>query len=84
VRVAGAPAESAFVDASLLHFTEFIPSAQPVLRTFVMPLDLSAPPRLVAQSVPDACGTPLLARDGSRLWFPVPAADGVKTNWATP
>lgn len=76
LRAAGVPADSANVESSLLHFTEFVPQAQPVVRTFVMPHDLSAAPRLLGESAPDSCVTPL--SDGARVWFP---ASG-KLSWA--
>ncbi|MFT3711709.1 MAG: hypothetical protein QM817_29070 [Archangium sp.] len=85
VRVAGEPADSAFVESSLLHFTEFVPQEHPVVRLFVMPADLSSAPRLIAETIPDSCGTPLVTRDGSKIWFPVPTSAGsVKTTWAVP
>lgn len=84
VRPSGEPSESAFVESKLLHFTEFVPQEHPVVRLFVMPVDLSAPPRLVAETIPDACGTPL--GDETKLWFPQRTAgtELVKTTWAAP
>ncbi|MEW5741308.1 MAG: hypothetical protein AB1938_20465 [Myxococcota bacterium] len=76
-RAAGAPAESLGQQAGLLHFTEFVAAATPSLRLFVMPVDLSAPPRLVAELPPDACAPPLASRSSRRLWLPVPTPTGV-------
>ena len=39
VRLAGAPGESATQVVRSLHFTEFVPAAQPRVRLFVMPVD---------------------------------------------
>lgn len=75
VRVAGAPIESALQDSAWLHFTEFVPAAAPKQRLFVMPVDLSAPPRLLAEVPSGQCGTPLRA-PGGRFWVPTPAGDG--------
>lgn len=77
LRSAGAPHEQLHQAASLLHFTEFVPATAPKLRVFVMPVDLSSPPRLVADVDPERCAAPLVALDGSRLWLPVPTQTGV-------
>lgn len=76
VRSAGSPFESAFVNSKLVHFTEFVPQAQPLMRLFVMPVDLSAPPRLIAEGPSGFCGTPLATPNGERLWLPVPMPTG--------
>jgi hypothetical protein len=85
VRSAGWPAESGFVQTKLLHFTEFVPQAQPLQRLFVMPVDLSEPPRLIAEGPSGFCGTPLATPSGDRLWLPVPMpTGGVRGVMATP
>lgn len=77
VRTVGAPADSIVQRADLLHFTEFVPSATPKLRVFVMPIDLSAPPRLLAELDAGRCAPPLAAISGRRLWLPVPTPAGL-------
>ncbi|MFO0598380.1 MAG: hypothetical protein U0228_23950 [Myxococcaceae bacterium] len=72
VRHAGRPRDSAAQPATWLHFTEFVPQASPRLRVFVVPVDLHTPPRLVLETVPDRCGTPLASRGGETLWLPLP------------
>ena len=74
VRSAGAPVESTLQDAAWLHFTEFVPAAQPRQRLFVVPVDLSAPPRLLADVPSGECGTPLRAA-GGRFWVPAPVGE---------
>lgn len=74
VRSAGAPVESTLQDAAWLHFTEFVPAAQPRQRLFVVPVDLSASPRLLADVPSGECGTPLRA-PGGRFWVPVPVGE---------
>lgn len=71
VRVAGAPSESVSHDTKWLHFTEFVPGAASTQRLFLVPVDLSAPPRLFNETPQGSCGTPLVSRDGSRFWSPV-------------
>ncbi|MFZ5445153.1 MAG: hypothetical protein ACOZQL_34505 [Myxococcota bacterium] len=71
VRHAGPPAASATQPGRLLHFTEFVPAAQPKVRVFVVPADLSSPPRLVAELDPDVCAPPLVSPSLRRLWLPV-------------
>lgn len=78
VRRSGPPGESATQGVTLLHFTEFVPAEQPKLRLFVMPVDLSAAPRLVAELDPGRCGAPLASLDGDALWLPVPTVNGVR------
>jgi hypothetical protein len=77
VRSVGPPVQSGLEPASALHFTEFVPAASPTVRLFTLPLDLSGPPRLLAELPPDQCAPPLLARDGSRWWVPVRGSLGV-------
>lgn len=77
VRAAGAPAESAWQNATLVHFTEFVPQAVPRLRLFALPADLSAPPRVLAELDPGRCAAPLASPGGSRLWIPVPTPTGL-------
>lgn len=87
VRSAGRPADSGRVDARLLHFTEFVPGVEPKLRLFVMPVELDAAPRLIAEVPPDACGTPLSDTDASVVWLPVPMptpTGGVRAVMARP
>jgi hypothetical protein len=85
VRSAGWPFESSFVQTKLLHFAEFVPQAQPLMRLFVMPVDLSAPPRLIAEGPSGFCGTPLATPSGDRVWLPVPMpTGGVRGVMATP
>lgn len=76
VRLSGAPSESARQDVRSLHFTEFVPAANPKVRLFALPVDLSAPPRLLAELEPGRCGTPLESLDGPEYWLPVPTASG--------
>jgi hypothetical protein len=76
-RSVGPPVQSGLEPATALHFTEFVPAAQPTVRLFTLPLDLSGPPRLLAELPPDQCAPPLLARDGSRWWVPVRGSLGV-------
>lgn len=78
VRRSGAPGESATQNAAFVHFTEFVPGETPRVRLHVMPVDLSAPPRLAAELDPGRCGTPLEALGGGALWLPVPTAGGVR------
>lgn len=76
VRSGGGPEESAAQRVRLLHFTEFIPSAQSKLRVFVMPVDLSEPPSLFAELEPGQCAPPLASPSGARLWLPVSTPTG--------
>jgi hypothetical protein len=50
-----------------------------------MPVDLSRPPRLLAELDPARCAPPLASRSGGRLWLPVPTPTGlVRAVLATP
>jgi hypothetical protein len=60
-----------------------VPGAQPKLQVFVVPTDLSSPPRLVAELDPDQCTPPLVSPSGRRLWLPVRTVDGVRVVLAT-
>ncbi|MBL8949741.1 MAG: hypothetical protein JNK82_03130 [Myxococcaceae bacterium] len=75
-RTAGRPFESASVASRWVHFTEHIPGAPSVLRLFVLPVDLSSAPRLLAEVGPEQCGAPLMLLDGGRALVPSPRADG--------
>ncbi|MDX2009812.1 MAG: hypothetical protein SFW67_06470 [Myxococcaceae bacterium] len=77
VRSVGPPVQSGLQATSALHFTEFVPAVNPTVRLFTVPLDLSGPPRLLAEVPPDQCAPPLAARDGSRWWVPVRGFAGV-------
>ncbi len=84
VRSAGPPQASAAQPGRWLHFTEFVPDVQPKLRLYIVPADLSAPPRLFAELVPDACAPPLVDVSGSRFWLPVPTTTaGVRAIFAS-
>lgn len=77
VRSAGWPVDSGRVDARLLHFAEFVPSpTESTLRLFVLPVELDAPPRLVAEVPTTACGSPLADPEGTAVWLPVPMPTG--------
>lgn len=77
VRSAGTPAESAGQRARYLHFTRFVPAELPKLEVYVLPVDLSAPPRLFAELDRGLCTPPLASPGGGRLWLPVRTPAGV-------
>lgn len=78
LRSLGPSAASASQPGRFIHFTAFIPAAQPRLQVFVMPSDLSAPPRRVAELAPDQCTPPLVSPGGERVWLPVVMNGGVR------
>lgn len=78
LRSLGAPEASASQPGRFIHFTSFVPSAQPKIHVFVMPSDLSSPPRRIAELDPDQCSPPLISPNGRRLWLPVVTNTGVR------
>lgn len=78
LRSVGPPAASASQPGRFLHFTQFVPAAQPKVQVFVLPADLSAPPRLLAELEPDQCSPPLISATEDRIWLPVVIPGGVK------
>jgi len=83
LRSLGPPAASASQPGRFIHFTSFGPAAQPKLHVFVVPSDLSAPPRRIAELEPDQCAPPLVSPSGRRLWLPVRTNGGVRVVLAT-
>jgi hypothetical protein len=78
LRSLGPPAASASQPGRFIHFTVFVPAAQPKLHVFVLPSDLSAPPRRIAELEPGQCSPPLVSPSGQRLWLPVVTNEGVR------
>lgn len=78
LRSLGPSAASASQPGRFVHFTTFVPAAQPKLQVFVMPSDLSSPPRLLAELAPDQCSPPLVSPGGERVWLPVVMNGGVR------
>lgn len=78
LRSVGPPAASASQPGRFLHFTQFVPAAQPKVQVFILPADLSAPPRLIAELEPDQCSPPLISASEDRIWLPVVIPGGVK------
>ncbi|MBK6686816.1 MAG: hypothetical protein IPG45_20285 [Deltaproteobacteria bacterium] len=78
LRSVGPPAASAAQPGRFLHFTQFVPAAQPKIQVFVVPADLSAPPRMLAELEPDQCSPPLISNTEDRVWLPVVTPGGVK------
>lgn len=78
LRSLGPSSASASQPGRFIHFTTFIPAAQPRLQVFVMPIDLSAPPRRLAELSPDQCSPPLVSPGGERVWLPVVMNGGVR------
>lgn len=78
LRSLGPSAASASQPGRFIHFTTFIPAEQPRLQVFVMPSDLSSPPRRLAELSPDQCSPPLVSPGGERVWLPVVMRDGVR------
>jgi hypothetical protein len=76
-RSIGPEVMSGLLPSQAIHFTEFVAAATPALRLFALPLNLSEPPRLLAELPPDQCAPPLLARDQSRWWVPIRGSEGV-------
>ncbi len=83
-RAAGTPLESGLQQTKWLHFTEFVPGERSTVRVFVMPVDLSSPPRRFAELTPDLCAPPLASPAGDRLWLPVRTPTVVRALIATP
>ncbi len=77
LRSLGPPSTSAAQPGRWLHFTEFVPAAQPKIRVHVLPADLSAPPRLIAELDPDQCSPPLVSPSGRRVMLPVRTGNGI-------
>jgi hypothetical protein len=82
LRSLGPPAASASQPGRFIHFSVFVPAAQPKLHVFVLPSDLSAPPRRIAELEPDQCSPPLVSPSGQRLWLPVVTNQGVRVVFA--
>jgi hypothetical protein len=78
LRSLGPAAASAAQPGRWIHFTNFVPAAQSKIQIFVMPADLSAPPRRIAELDPDQCSPPLVSPSGRRLWLPVRTFNGVR------
>lgn len=78
LRSLGPPAASASQPGRWVHFTHFVPAAQPKLQVFVVPSDLSSPPRRLAEVEPEQCSPPLVSPSGRRVWLPVVTNGGVR------
>lgn len=78
LRSLGPSLASASQPGRFIHFTTFVASAQPKIHVFVVPTDLSAPPRRIAELEPDQCSPPLVSPTGRRLWLPVVTNTGVR------
>lgn len=78
LRSLGPTAASASQPGRFIHFTTFVPAEQPKLQVFVMPSDLSSPPRRLAELAPDQCSPPLVSPGGERVWLPVVTGGGVR------
>lgn len=83
LRSLGPSLASASQPGRFIHFTTSVPGPQPKRHVFVMPSDLSAPPRRIAELDPDQCSPPLISPSGRRLWLPVVTNDGVRVVLAT-
>lgn len=78
LRSLGSPVASASQPGRWIHFTHFVPAAQPKIQVLVVPSDLSSPPRLLAELEPDQCSPPLVSPSGRRVWLPVVTNSGVR------
>lgn len=74
LRVSGPPSASRDEAATRLHFTE--ETGGSTVRVFVLPVDLSSPPRLFLEVDRAHCAPPLASPSGSRLWLPVRTVNG--------
>lgn len=74
LRVSGPPSASRDEAATLLHFTE--ETAGSTVRVYVLPVDLSAPPRLFLEVDRAQCAPPLASPSGARLWLPRRTVNG--------
>lgn len=78
LRSLGPPSASASQPGRFIHFTTFVAGVQPKVQVFVVPADLSSPPRRLAELEPDQCSPPLVSPSGRRVWLPVVMNGGVR------
>ncbi|MDP3499678.1 MAG: hypothetical protein Q8S33_05075 [Myxococcales bacterium] len=78
LRSLGPPSASASQPGRVIHFTTFVAGVQPKVQVFVVPADLSSPPRRLAELEPDQCSPPLVSPSGRRVWLPVVMNGGVR------